>query len=413
MSETSSSGYGDCSITARYLLVLNVPLLRAPDGRLYADRLWAKDLLLHRGYIADLTYVSPVVAGVPTADHVDLGQSGIRLVGYPSSGGRLGAYLGMIRLLPILWREVRRAQIVHTGVAGYPFPAGWIAVPLARLWRRKIVIIIESAFWRIPPGQKGTMLGRMRAGIWEWINRACLRQADYAAYAHDQYRQSLPSPRAGGGKLSVASWVDADVIVDAATVEQDWARRRQDGRVRILYAARLVPEKGTHLFADAVRHLRDAGVAIDLHVIGDGPDRAMLAALGDDAWGRAHIHLLDPVSYGPDFFALLRGYDAVVVPGVSDEQPRIVFDAYAQGVPAIGTRTEGLTACIVDGATGRIVDTADPKALADALAAAAADPDLLLRWGLAARDHVQGVTHQAMHAVRCRDLTLMLEGTRG
>ena len=412
MTPASPVPSGECSIDAAYLLVLNVALLRGPDGTLYADRLWAKDLLLHRGYIRDLTYVSPVTTGVPTPDHVDLSHAGIRFVSYSAGTGRIGAYLGMLRLLFILLREVPRARIVHTGVAGYPFPAGWLAIPLARLWQRKIVVIIESAFWRIPPGARASVAGKLRARLWEAVNRACMRQVDYAAYSHDQYRQSLPAPRAGGGTVSVASWVDAAMVLDAATVMADWTARRAAGRVRVLYAARLVPEKGTRLIAETVRQLREAATEIDVHVIGQGPDRPMLEALRADAWGREHVRMIDPVPYGPAFFALLREYDAVLVPGVSDEQPRIVFDAYAQGLPAIGTRTPGLVACITDGETGRIVPTADAQALADALGDAARAPETLLRWGLAARDHVQNVTHEAMHAARCRDLNSILEPAR-
>jgi glycosyltransferase involved in cell wall biosynthesis len=49
------------------------------------------------------------------------------------------------------------------------------------------------------------------------------------------------------------------------------------------------------------------------------------------------ISSLGEVRYGPDFFRLVRRFDAVLVPSVSDEQPRIIFDAFSQAVPVIGS----------------------------------------------------------------------------
>ncbi len=51
------------------------------------------------------------------------------------------------------------------------------------------------------------------------------------------------------------------------------------------------------------------------------------------------VSLLEPVSYGT-FLNLLRGFDAILVPSLSDEQPRPIFDAFSQAVPVLGRTRE-------------------------------------------------------------------------
>jgi glycosyltransferase involved in cell wall biosynthesis len=134
------------------------------------------------------------------------------------------------------------------------------------------------------------------------------------------------------------------------------------------------------------------------------------AAVASD-WAKAHVRLIDPVPYGPQFFALLGQYDAVLVPSLSDEQPRIIYDAYSQGVTAIGTDTAGIRACLTDGETGMLVPPGDAAALADAMRGAAGDLDRLAAMGARGRDLAAQNTHRGMHRHRARSLIRMLAGT--
>src|SRR5437763_3525524 len=54
------------------------------------------------------------------------------------------------------------------------------------------------------------------------------------------------------------------------------------------------------------------------------------------------LRLLDPVPPGAPFLALVRRYHALLLPSLSDEQPRVVLDAASQAVPAIASDTDGL-----------------------------------------------------------------------
>jgi hypothetical protein len=60
---------------------------------------------------------------------------------------------------------------------------------------------------------------------------------------------------------------------------------------------------------------------------------------------RVAMNFLGTVEYGRPLFDLLASYDVLVVPKLSNEQPRNVYDANASALPALAfpTITEGIS----------------------------------------------------------------------
>ncbi|GGB17758.1 hypothetical protein GCM10011380_04110 [Sphingomonas metalli] len=394
-------------VDAPYLLALNIPLVRTPDGRYFADPSWAKDLLLHPAYLPRLILACPYIRqAAPEPGWTEV--AGVTVRGWRTVRRGAGQYLAMVGMIARLLAEVPRARVVHCGIAGFPFPAGWVAVPLARLLGRRIVIVVESAFWRVPHGEAVDGSRRRKAALWEAMNRFCLRQADYAAYSQDDYRRTLPAPRAGGGALFQASWIDEGVVLPVEAIATRQSMRGGPGR--FLFASRMIAEKGTAIVAEALRLLAGRAAQVHIDIIGDGPELDGLRSAAGTDWGRAHVRVLDQVPYGPAFFELLGGYDAVLVPSLSDEQPRIIYDAYSQGVSTIAADTPGTRACVRDGETGMLIPPGDASALAEALVEATRDPAALRRMGRAGRDLAAANTHAGMHRQRAAGIARMLQG---
>jgi glycosyltransferase involved in cell wall biosynthesis len=97
---------------------------------------------------------------------------------------------------------------------------------------------------------------------------------------------------------------------------------------------------------------------------------------------------------------MLRNYHAVVIPSITDEQPRIVFDCYSQAIPVIASDTHGLRSCVANGVTGRLVQPGDTEALAGVIASVRTDIAGLERMGLAALEVARKHTHRRMHEER-------------
>ena len=394
-------------ITSRYLLVINIPLYRDSSGRLFADQLWFKDLAAHLSYLRDFAIACPVVELSLPRDAIALTDAphgaDVKVIRLPAAVNLLHA----IALLPVtlirLWRAIAGADLVHSGVTGWPFPLGWLAVPLARFLRRPTLVIVESAPWRLPPGLPTSLRARIRAGLYERLARLCIRSTDLAIVTQEEYRHSFPSRRSGSGHIIHASWIDESVVLSDQQAEEVWHRKAlqtSTREIRFLFAGRLDPEKGVLVLLEAITLVARKGLALRLDILGTGKLAPECKTVGENLQGATRVHLLGTVAYGAPLFQLLRQYHALVVPNISDEQPRIVYDGYSQAVPIVGTATPGLRDCVREDETGWLVRPGDAAALAGALERSFEHPDQLQRMGLQAAGAARAMTHQAMHRKR-------------
>ena len=157
----------------------------------------------------------------------------------------------------------------------------------------------------------------------------------------------------------------------------------------LAFVGRMLRSKGVLDAVAALRKLRERGMAIELLLAGSPDDNrdslseAELRALGDEpgivwlgrvedvriVWQRAAIAVL-PTSYGE---------------GV----PLALLEAAACARPIIASDTPGCREIVRDGETGLLVPPHDVDALADAIAALAADPALRRAMGAAGRALVE------------------------
>ena len=381
-------------IALPYVLVLNIAL-RERDGRFWADPLWHKDLLLHLVAIARLTLACPVEPGAIPADWLPIDDPRITVVALPPM--RRSSILAVPTIAQRLRTVIGPNAVVHTGVAGWPFPLGWVAVRVARERGAFLLINVESSFWRITPGAKAGLAARIRAALFERINRACLAACDLTFFTTEDYRAGLlPRPH-GPSHVMPATWVDPDQLISHETLAALEAKRAG----HLLFAGRLTQSKGVAVLLQAIERTR---ARIDLIGTGDLIDdvRQVAARFPD------RVRLLDPVPYGAEFSALLDRYSAIVVPTLSDEQPRILLDAFSRGLAAIASDTSGNRQLVTEGVHGWLVAPADPAALAAALDRAAQDPAAIAALGRKARATMDGLTHEAMHRKRGQHITAAL-----
>ena len=81
----------------------------------------------------------------------------------------------------------------------------------------------------------------------------------------------------------------------------------------------------------------------------------------------------------------LREMDLFVLPSLAEGISNTLLEAMATGLPVVATRVGGNAELIEDASTGALVESGDCNALADRLAAYAADPALCARHGRSAR----------------------------
>ncbi len=126
---------------------------------------------------------------------------------------------------------------------------------------------------------------------------------------------------------------------------------------------RLSWEKNHAMFLDAAANLRGGNVAAQFLIGGDGPMRDEIESqigllnLQDDTEMTGYIE-------AGKFFDRIS---ALVICSRVENQPYVVMEAMARGIPVIATSVGGLPDLVVDGVTGFLVPGNDSAALAGAM----------------------------------------------
>ena len=403
---SSESGWDSTLYPHPYLLVIGqqLPLYCDGSGQLFTSELWQKDLAMHLEYLDHLLIAAPLLHQEPPSDAVllDPKPSRIEIVELPAQTSFLNAVRAMPTMVSRLWRATQRAGIVHSGIAGWPIPMGWIVTPLVLLCRKPYVVIVESAPWRLQTGAGASWKRRLRASFQEFMGRWVLSKSELAIFTQDEYRQSLMGQQASRGHVIPASWIDEQDILTDVEAERAWQRKlaAPDFPLKILFVGRLVPDKGVQILLKALRQLGAGDTPIMLSILGEGDLKSECTTLASELTGVTSVRVLGTVPYGGPLFALIREYDALVVPTISDEQPRIVFDAYSQAVPVLASDTAGLRSCVREGETGLLATPNDVAALVALLQYASQHRLELKQLGLQSLKYAHEMTHQEMHRQR-------------
>jgi len=82
---------------------------------------------------------------------------------------------------------------------------------------------------------------------------------------------------------------------------------------------------------------------------------------------------------------LFQQIDVLVVPSLWDDPlPRVIYEAYAHGIPVVGARRGGIAEAIDDGVTGLLFEPSEPQALEGALVRLMSDRERIATMSAAA-----------------------------
>ena len=155
----------------------------------------------------------------------------------------------------------------------------------------------------------------------------------------------------------------------------DIARAPASPRRGGLFVGRLSPEKGTGVLLDALKEL--PGITLD--VIGDGPERAAVAAHPQVSF----LGWLAPA----EIYARMHRAAYLVMPSIWYESfPRTLVEAYASGLPVVASRIGALAELVDHGGTGLVFEPGSARDLARHIAWAGAFPAKMLAMGENARE---------------------------
>jgi phosphatidylinositol alpha 1,6-mannosyltransferase len=259
-----------------------------------------------------------------------------------------------------------------------PFLLGARGVTLAGQLNLPSVAVYQTDVAAYARAYRGLGLGRDlgEAAAWRWL-RTIHNGAD---------RTLAPSTSAADdlvahGVERVWLWrrgVDSVRFDPAKRSPRLRALLAPNGETIVGYIGRLAVEKQVDLLAAACR-LPDVKVV----VVGDGPARR---DLGKALPGALFLGL----RHGEQLARIYASLDIFVHTGAHETFGQTVQEALASGVPVVAPATGGPLDLVTPGVTGTLVPPGDAAAIADAVAALAADPIARKEYAEAARASVAG-----------------------
>lgn len=172
-------------------------------------------------------------------------------------------------------------------------------------------------------------------------------------------------------------------------------RRPPDGTLRIVSCGQLERYKGMHVLVEACARLSAADVRMHCRIVGEGPERAALAAQIAEAGLRGRVEL-DGAQTQERLAESLREADVFVLASElagrysrrRDVIANVIVEAMAAGLPVVASRLPGIEELVEDGRTGVLVTPNRPDEVAAALRRLAEDPALREALGNNARARV-------------------------
>ena len=148
--------------------------------------------------------------------------------------------------------------------------------------------------------------------------------------------------------------------------------------------ANMRPRKGIDDLVAATDFLPE-GANIHVLLIGNMDDKKLRAQIAASAY-RNRIHL---AGFRDDAPAVVASCDAICLPSKKREGlPRSIIEAMSYGVAPIVTDSGGSPELVVDGVSGIVVESRNPRSIAAGIARLYEDRDLCSRMGQAARERI-------------------------
>ncbi len=283
-----------------------------------------------------------------------------------------------------LWRALNAANPQSVLCGGYNYAASWEALWWARRRQARFVLWSES-------NRQDQRSGRICV---EGLKRYFLRRCDAFVVPGKSsfvYLQDLGAP--AGSIFTAPNAVDSAYFTAAAEnarAQESLHRQRLGLPARfILYAGRLVPEKGVFDLLEAYAELEsDLRAKVGLVFAGDGVSRGEL--LNRSRQISPGVICFPGFAHREDLAVLYSLAEALVLPTHSDTWGLVVNEAMVCGVPVIVTSVAGCAKDLVeDGWNGWVVPPQAPGRIGAAIRLLAEQPETRRRMAANSRERIR------------------------
>lgn len=259
---------------------------------------------------------------------------------------------------------------------------------ICKMWQKRglfaclIAIILKKKFQVIIVGDAAISAGLRRDLIRNnllrtlasravyFLIRAIIKQSTVTAYVSENLRLKY-----GGSEKAVVAcenWIEKSKIHYYAQILEKKNSKvisnfSKDRPLRILYAGRLVAEKGLFLLADALRLIDSKTYdMIELRLAGSGKDQDGLIKSFSELDIKCSFLGLVP-SGSDELYDQYLWADVFVLPSFSEGMPLCLVEAGSFGCVSIATRVGGIPELIEDSINGYLIEPGDLNSIAVAI----------------------------------------------
>ena len=327
------------------------------EGRLFAYGPYAREIVLWAGLFGEVAIASPCRDERPPADCLAFDSDNISIMPQVEAGGEtMFAKLALLAALPAMLVRLARAMAQGDAIhVRCPGNLGLLGVLLAPLLRKPLVAKY-AAQWNHSAGEPTS------ARLQKWLLRSRWWRGPVTVYGKwpDQPAHVIPF---------FTSLLAAPQMERAQAAAQ---KPRGEGPLNVLYTGRLSKSKHVDAVVRAVAVARAAGHDMTATVVGEGPERAALAALA------AELGIADAVEFTgglgfEEVIGRLERADILALISETEGWPKSLAEGMAFGLIAIGSERGFVPEMLADG-RGLLVSPGDAEGLAKLLLDVAANP---------------------------------------
>lgn len=280
----------------------------------------------------------------------------ISFIDLPNYYGPWQLAVAIPRLLVLCFKAVKQSDYILLRM-GNIATCVWFCTKILR--RNYAVELVGNPFKGITQSKqtKSPAVDWLFGKVAHWVNILQARGACCASYVGEYVHHIYPT-----------KYPDREFVFSGVRLSDELitAPRTQDSlrltRPIIVSIGRLMAEKGHRTLVEAADKLRDLrGGSWQILIAGRGTESEPLQELIESLGLQERVKLLGVVKWGPDLFELLDNARLFVLPSLTEGMPRALIEAMAKGLPAIASRTGGISELLNQ---DDLVKPGDPNMLA-------------------------------------------------
>lgn len=198
------------------------------------------------------------------------------------------------------------------------------------------------------------------------IEKAC----DKIVPITEWYHQILQRNGIPANKMKVILQALPLDIQSAASIQN-----KKQPILRLIFVGRIDEFKGVHLLIKAARFFTAEQIQID--IFGNAPDAAFLEKCKKETAAFNHINWMGKLEQ-QQVVPTISKYDALILPSTfSEMSPLVIQEAFAAGVPVIGSNVYGIAELVKNDKTGWLFQFNDINSLQNLLTRLVENPDMI------------------------------------